>query len=301
MRSWPIDRKENCVEIGVFVQENTVDAAIERIRDAQERGLARAWMPQIFGIDALTVLAVAAREVPEIGLGTAVVPTYPRHPSALATQARTVQQVSGGRFTLGIGLSHQLVIETMFGMKWGEVRHLRDYLSILTPLLAGEQADYAGETLTGRLSLDIPAEPVPTLVAALGPKMLDLAGRMTAGTVTWMTGLDTVRSHVVPTIRAAAADAGRPDPQVVVALPVAVTDDADAARERAATQFEVYGMLPSYRAMMDREGVSGPADLVIAGNEATVRAEIARYAEAGATEFVVVPFLERERTLDCFN
>ncbi|WP_068279146.1 TIGR03564 family F420-dependent LLM class oxidoreductase [Aldersonia kunmingensis] len=286
------------MEIGVFVQEQTVDKAIEHIRDAGERGLARAWMPQIFGIDALTVLAVAAREVPEIGLGTAVVPTYPRHPSALATQARTVQQVSGGRFTLGIGLSHQVVIEGMHGMKWGEVRHLRDYLSILTPLLAGEPVEYAGETLTGRLALDIPADPVPTLVAALGPKMLALAGQMTAGTATWMTGLDTVSSHVVPSIRAAAADAGRPDPQVVVALPVAVTDDPDAARERAAKVFKVYGALPSYRAMMDREGAAGPADLVIAGNEATVRAEIERFAEAGATEFVVVPFLERERTLD---
>ncbi|MCX5045232.1 TIGR03564 family F420-dependent LLM class oxidoreductase [Aldersonia sp. NBC_00410] len=289
------------MDIGVFVQEQTVDTAVERIREADERGFARAWMPQVFGIDALTVLAIAAREAPTIGLGTAVVPTYPRHPFALATQARTVAQVSDGRFTLGIGLSHKVVIEGMLGMKWGQVRHLRDYLSILMPLLAGEPADYAGETLTGRVALDIPAEPVPTVVAALGPKMLELAGRMTAGTATWMSGLETVGGHVVPSIRAAAEEAGRPAPQIVVALPVAVTDDPEQAREHAAKAFRMYGSLPSYRAMLDREGAAGPADVVIAGNEATVRGEVERFAEAGATEFVIVPFFERERTLDCFT
>ncbi|MBJ8345306.1 TIGR03564 family F420-dependent LLM class oxidoreductase [Antrihabitans sp. YC2-6] len=286
------------MQLGMFAQENTVDALVGRIRDAHERGFARAWVPQIFAVDALTVLAIAGREVPGIGLGTAVVPTYPRHPMALATQARTISQVSDGRFTLGIGLSHRVVIENMLGMKWGEVRHLREYLSILLPLLADEPADFAGETLTGRLALTIPAKPVPVVVAALGPKMLDLAGRLTAGTTTWVTGLDTLRDYVVPTIRAAAEAAGRPEPQVVAALPVAVTDDADTARKIAAKAFAVYGQLPSYRSMLDREGAGGPADVAIIGDESTVRARIAAFADAGVTEFVVVPFFERERTLD---
>jgi F420-dependent oxidoreductase-like protein len=232
--------------------------------------------------------------VPGIGLGTAVVPTYPRHPFAMATQARTVQQVADGRFTLGIGLSHKVVVEDMLGMKWGEVRHLRDYLSILVPLLNGEPVEHVGETLTGKLALDIPAEPVPVLVAALGTKMLTLAGELSAGTATWMTGLETLRDHVVPTIRSASSG----DPQVVAALPVAVTDDPDGARAIAAKAFKMYGVLPSYRAMLDREGVGGPADVAIVGNEQTVRDQIERFAEAGASEFVVVPFTERERTLD---
>jgi 5,10-methylenetetrahydromethanopterin reductase len=286
------------MKIGVFTQEATVDKIVERVRDAHDRGFARAWLPQIFQIDALTAIAVAAREVPEIGLGTAVVPTYPRHPLALAQQALTTQQTTGGRLSLGVGLSHKVVIEGMLGMKWGEVRHLREYLAILMPLLHGEKADFAGETLTGHLQLDIAADPVPVLVAALGPKLLDLAGRATDGTVTWMTGLDTLSSYVVPSIRAGATAAGRPEPQVVAALPVAVTDDEETARKVAAKAFSVYKHLPSYRAMLDREGAGGPADVAIVGDEATVKARIAEFADAGVTEFVVVPYFERERTLD---
>lgn len=287
------------MKIGTMVDGRTVDTYVEVVRGAAERGLHSAWSAQIFGLDALTALAVVAREVPVIQLGTAVVPTYPRHPSMLAAQALTVQQVSVNRLHLGIGLSHQIVIESMFGMTWGEVRHLRDYLSILMPLVLGEASDYEGETLTGKLALDIPdADPVPVLVAALGPKMLALAGAMTDGTVTWMTGRSTIESHVVPSIRSAAAEAGRAEPRVVVGLPVAVTDDADAAREKAAQVFSVYGFLPSYRAMLDREGASGPADVAIVGTEDEVRAQIEAVFEAGATEFVAAPFANVGRTFD---
>lgn len=144
-------------------------------------------------------------------------------------------------------------------MTWGEVRHLREYLSILMPLVRGEGVSFEGETLTGNVALAIEADPVPVLVATLGPKMLKLAGSMTEGTVTWMTGPETIRSHVSPSIRAAADEAGRPEPQCVMALPTCVTDDvAGAARERAARTFTVYGQLPSYRAMLDHEAPRAP-------------------------------------------
>src|SRR5690606_30372166 len=119
-----------------------------------------------------------AREVPRIALGTAVVPTYPRHPSMIAAQARTVNQISGGRFSLGIGLSHQIVIEAMFGMSYDKpVRHLKEYLSILLPLAHGENAAFSGETLTGNIGIEIPdSTPLPVLVAALGSQMLKLTG-----------------------------------------------------------------------------------------------------------------------------
>jgi len=145
------------MEIGIFSQPETVDKAVEHGRLFADAGFGSYWMPQIFGLDTLTALTVVAREVPKIRLGTAVVPTYPRHPAMLAAQARTLQQVADGRFTLGIGLSHQMVIEGMFGMTFDKpVRHLREYLSILMPLLNGEAADFAGETLHGHLALDIP-------------------------------------------------------------------------------------------------------------------------------------------------
>jgi len=288
------------MHIGVFADARTVDQLVGEARDCADRGFASFWIPQIFQLDAITALAIVAHEVPDIALGTAVIPTYPRHPMALAAQALTLNQVAGGRFTLGIGLSHQIVIESMLGLSYDKpVRHLREYLSILLPLLHGEPAAFAGETLTANVTLDIPdATPLPVVVAALGAQMLKLAGSRTEGTVTWMTGPATIKDHVAPSIRAAASDAGRPEPRVVSALPVAVTDDPDAAREEAGRLFAIYGMLPAYRAMLDREGAAGPADVAIVGDAATVKAGIEGMIEAGTTEFVAVPFHNRDETLD---
>jgi F420-dependent oxidoreductase-like protein len=288
------------VRLGVFVQSPTVAESVANARQVAEAGFASFWMPQIFGVDALTALAVVAHEVPDLELGTAVVPTFPRHPMMLAAQARTLQQVAGGRFTLGIGLSHQLVIEGMLGMSWDKpVRHLREYLSILMPLVRGEASEFEGETLTAKVTLDIAdSTPVPVLVAALGAQMLTVAGRMAEGTATWMTGPATIEAHIAPTISAAATAAGRPAPRIVCALPVCVTDDEAAARAKAAEMFAMYGFLPSYRAMLDREGADGPADVAIVGDAAAVRAGIERVIEAGATEFVAVPFSRGEHTLE---
>ncbi len=288
------------MDIGLFAQPPTIDKAVEHARATADAGFDSFWMPQIFGLDTLSALTVVGREVPGLELGTAVVPTYPRHPAMLAAQARTVQQAAKGKFTLGIGLSHQMVIEGMFGMSFDKpVRHLREYLSVLQPLLRGDAADFAGETLHGHLALDIPdSTPVPTLVAALGTQMLNVTARMAEGTVTWMTGVGTIGTHVAPTINAAAAEAGRPTPRIVCALPVCVTDDEAAAREAAATEFQIYGFLPSYRAMLDREGVDGPADVAIVGDAATVRAAVEAIFEAGATTFVGVPYMNREATTE---
>lgn len=288
------------MHIGVFIETKTVDQMVTRTAQVHELGFPAVWAPQIFGYDALTALAVTAREVPDIALGTAVIPTYPRHPMMLAAQARTVQQISGGRLTLGIGLSHQIVIEGILGLSYDKpVQHLREYLSVLDPLLAGASADVAGEHYSAHLGLDVPdSTPVPVLVAALGPRMLELAGSRTDGTVTWMTGPATIADHIVPSIGAAAAEAGRPAPRIVSALPVAVVDDPDAARADAAEMFAMYGILPSYRAMLDREGAAGPADVAIVGDEDTVRAGIEAMVAAGTTEFVAVPFAARSRTLE---
>lgn len=292
------------MRIGIFggdTANGPIEAIIDVARRAADDGFASFWLPQIFGVDALAALALAGREVGRIELGTAVVPTYPRHPVVLAQQALTTQAATGGRLALGIGLSHQLVIEGMFGYSFDKpVRHLREYLEVLAPLVRGEPASFTGETLAGRATLDVRgASPVPILVAALGPKMLGLAGRVADGTVTWMTGPATIESHVVPTITRAAEAAGRPAPRVGVGLPVCVTSDLDAARQRAARIFELYGTLPSYRAMLDREGVSGPGDVAVVGDEDGVRDQLAALAAIGATDFVANVFgssEERTRT-----
>jgi F420-dependent oxidoreductase-like protein len=283
------------MRIGIFAGgtlDGTVDDIVGAARTAEAQGFASYWVPQIFGHDALTVLAVVGREVPRIEIGTSVVPTYPRHPMMLASQALSVQSASGGRLCLGIGLSHQVVIESMLGMSFAKpVRHMREYLSILLPLLRGESVSVAGETLTFHGAVGVPgASPCPVVLAALGPKMLELAGGMADGTLTWCTGPGTLADHIVPTLAAAADAAGRPGARVIAALPVCVTDDVAAAHERAAKLFAIYGHLPSYRAMMDREGVAGPADLAIAGRADEVVERIAALESIGVTDFAAVEF-----------
>ncbi len=296
------------MRIGIFAGDvqarGTIDEIVDAARQARDEGFASFWLNQIFGVDALTALAVVGREVPGIGLGTSVVPTYPRHPMMLAAQALTTQAASGGSLTLGIGLSHQVVIEGMFGYSYAKpVRHLREYLSILLPLIREGSASFEGETLTGKGAISVPgATPMPVLIAALGPKMLEVAGTVADGTATWMTGPATLEDHVAPSIRRAAEAAGRPEPQVAAGLPVCVTDDPGAARARAAKAFEIYSQLPSYRAMLDREGAEGPADVAVIGDEATVNAGIDRLRDAGTTDFLAVEFAtepdEQRRTRD---
>src|ERR1022692_4238691 len=260
----------------------------EQLQRAADDGFASAWMNNIFGLDALTALAVAGSRVPGIELGTAVVPTYPRHPAVLAQQALTVAAATGGRLTLGIGLSQKIVIEDMYVYDFTQpIRHMREYLAVLLPLLDGQPVAFRGETLSGHIALSTPAPGrVPVLLAALGPRMLRLAGEQAEGTVLWMTGPATVREHIVPEITAAAKAAGRPSPRVVCILPVCVTDDPDGARARAAKVFAIYGDLPSYRAMLDREGAAGPGDVALVGDEDAVAAQLSGLAGAGVTDFV---------------
>lgn len=284
------------MRIGIFggdvAATGTIDDHVAAARRAADDGFTGFWLPQIFGYDALTVLALIGREVPGIELGTAVVPTYPRHPAALAAQAVTTNEAAGGRLVLGIGLSHQIVIEMMYGMSFAKpLRHMREYLSILLPLIHDGAADVEGETLTGRVGLSMTARrPFPVLLAALGPKMLALAGAVADGTVTWMTGPATLESHIVPSITAAAEEAGRDAPRIVGALPVLVTDDEADGRARAGKAFAVYDTLPSYKAMLDREGAGGPADVALVGDEASVGEQLDAMVASGITDFVAVEY-----------
>jgi alkanesulfonate monooxygenase SsuD/methylene tetrahydromethanopterin reductase-like flavin-dependent oxidoreductase (luciferase family) len=132
--------------------------------------------------------------------------------------------------------------------------------------------------------------PPPVLLAALGERMLRLAGEQTEGTMTWMVGPKTLASHITPIITKASRDAGRPAPRIAVGLPVCVTSDPDAARQRAARAFERYGQLPSYRAMIDREGVAGPAEIALIGSESEVERQINDIESAGGTELTATVF-----------
>ena len=271
-----------------------IDELVKAVAESRDQGFDSYWLPQIFGLDALTALAVVGREVDRIELGTSVIPTYPRHPVMLASQALTVQSTIGDRLALGIGLSHQVVIEQMFGYSFDKpVRHMREYLTVLRALFDERNVQFKGESLSAMAPSTVSgAVPSPRiLVAALGTQMLRLTGKLADGTITWMTGPATLAEHTIPTLKSAAAEAGRSDDvRVVAGFPVCVTDDADAARGRAAQVFAVYGTLPSYRAMLDREGAAGPADVALVGDEKTVAVGIEQLRDAGVTDFLAAEF-----------
>lgn len=285
--------------------DSSLDGLLQLAARVENAGFASLWRAHIFGLDAITALTIVGRETHRIELGTAVVPTYPRHPHALAQQALTTQAAAGGRFTLGIGLSHQILIENMLGLSYAQpARHMREYLSVLVPLLRGEKAEYAGELYRVSAALRVPdADDVPVLVAALGPVMLRLAGSLAQGTITWMSGEKSLESYVIPTIQAAASEAGRPAPRVVAGFPIVVTDHPSEVRDNVARTLQMYGLLPSYRAMLDREGAAGPADVAIIGDEDAVRSRLDRLRAIGISDLIaaIIPAEEgaMDRTLAC--
>ena len=281
----------------------TLDQIVDQVASFATQGFATAAFANIFGYDALTVVAVAGRAVPRIELETAVVPIFTRHPVALAQQAVTTQAAAGGRLVLGIGLSHRPVVEERWGMSFERpVEYMQEYLAILLPLIRGEAVEFSGLRLRAKTQLSVPeAAPPPVILAALGERQLRLAGAQADGTALWMVGPKTLAGHIVPIITEAARQAGRPAPRILAGLPICVTSDAAAARARAARAFQMYGQLPSYRAMLDREGVARPEDVALVGSEPDVEQQLAELEQAGATDFTASPFgsaEEQQRTLE---
>jgi 5,10-methylenetetrahydromethanopterin reductase len=271
-----------------LLAQGSISAIADHAATAAADGFASYWLAEhpLGGVDALTALTVVAQSVPGIELGTAIVPTWPRHPMVMAAQALTAHQAMGGRLALGIGLSHEVMLEQLAIPMEKPIRHLREYLSILMPLLHDGKVDFAGESLSCRAELfHRPSSAPPVLVAALGPQALRVTGKLADGTSLAWVGPKTVREHVAPTIREAAAEAGRAAPRIVATLPVCVTGDVAATRARARKAFAMYGTLPSYREMCRREGVEEPADLVIVGGEAEVEDRLRELETAGVTDF----------------
>jgi F420-dependent oxidoreductase-like protein len=281
------------MKLGIFYGgDQSVEGHIQGAIDCENDGFDSVWYPQIMGVDALTVAALAGQKTSRINFGTSVTPTYQRHPVAMATQALTTSAATGGRFTLGIGLSHAMVVESFWGMSYERPAvHMREYVKIVQGILETGRADVDGEMFKVHANVMVPGAPKPqVIVAALAPVMLKTAGSMTDGTILWMTGHKTIESHIVPRLTKAASEAGRPAPRVVCCLPVAVCDDPAEAREKAARAFAIYGTLPNYQRMLSKEGASGPADVVIVGSEAEVENQIREVASAGATEFGAAEF-----------
>jgi 5,10-methylenetetrahydromethanopterin reductase len=276
-----------------LVQRASIDAIVQDAQKAAADGFSSYWLAEhpTGGFDALTVLSVVGQKVADIELGTAIVPTFPRHPLVLAGQALTIRTAIGNRLTLGIGLSHEVMMAQL-GIGFEKpIRHLREYLSILMPLLTDGKVSFDGEMLSCHAEIfQAPSEPCPVVVAALGPQALRVAGARTQGTTLAWVGPRTVREHIKPRLFEAAEAAGRPAPRIIATLPVCVTDEVDAMRGLITKLLAHYGELPSYRAMFDHEGVDGPADVALIGDESEVRAKLDELAEAGVTDFAATEF-----------
>jgi F420-dependent oxidoreductase-like protein len=283
------------MRIGLPGFATTIDQVIGQAERAEAEGFKALWYPSAVLGDPLIAMGLAGRATTTIELGTAVLQTYTCHPVLMASRAAAVMAAIGepGRFTLGVGPSHQPVIEGMFGLSFATPgRHTDEYVQVLTALLRGEQVSFAGEEFQVNVGPPVVLDgaEVPVLVSALGPRLLRVAGQYAAGTITWMANARAIEEHVAPRIQKAASDAGRSEPRIVVGLPVAVHDDVGDARAAAAEQFVIYGQLPNYQRILERGGVSSPADAAIVGDEAAVTSQIEALFEAGATDVWAAPF-----------
>ncbi len=288
-----------------LVQRASVAAFVDHAQTAEADGFTSYWVAEhpTGGLDALTVLTVVGQSIRRMELGTAVIPTYPRHPMVLAGQALTVQSAIAPRLTLGIGLSHRSMMATLGLDDDKPIRHLRDYLAVLCPLLETGQVDHAGPTIECHANIFRPQDAPPqVVVAALGEQTLRVAGSRTAGTSLAWVGPRTVQTHIAPTINAAAERAGRPTPRIIATLPICVTNQAASVRAKLADTAAFYATLPSYRAMFEREGLTDPTEIGIIGSASEVQDRLGELAAAGVTDFAASEFTpnpdERAETRD---
>jgi F420-dependent oxidoreductase-like protein len=266
-------------------------ASIDEVRDvtgyAVQAGFDSLWISHANAVDPIVALAATADESAALSeVGTSVVPLYGRHPIGLAQLARTAQSALGGRFTLGIGAASKGAVATSMGLPWDRpLRYTREFIDGLLPLLAGQVADVEGEQVTTRAELNITAPGTPILLAALGPKMLELAGRRVDGTSVGQCGPRTIATHVAPLIRAAAEEAGRPAPRIMALIRLCVTDDHAGAYALAKETSIRYRAVPSYERVQDMEGLDDPAQLHLIGSWERVLDGLGEYATAGVTDF----------------
>jgi F420-dependent oxidoreductase-like protein len=267
---------------------------VDHAAEAEKAGFSSYWVAQLAVPDALTVIATMGARTSSIELGTAVIPTWPRHPLMLAAQALTVQEAIANRLALGIGLAHKSSVESTLKIPFATpAKHMDEYLSVLLPTMVARSVAFQGDIWSAEVETvgGAPgAEPPTVLLAAMGPRMLRLAGERTAGSVLWLSGPKAIAQQIKPALDAAAAAADRPPPRIVASVPVCVTKKPDEVREVISGLLAGYNELPSYRGVMDSEGAGGPADVSIVGNEAEVRAGLAAFAEAGATDFAALEF-----------
>jgi F420-dependent oxidoreductase-like protein len=262
-------------------------------QSAEHAGFTSFWIPQVPGyLDAMTAIALLGQVTNRIEIGTAVVPIQTRHPVPMAQQALTTQLACGGRFTLGLGPSHDWIVNGQLGLSYDRPAHLvSDYLQVLNAAFSGQgSVDIENDSFHVHSPMDV-AEPMPmpVLLAALGPVMLRIAGQQTTGTILWMADERAIGDYIAPRITAAATDAGRPAPRIVAGVPVAVcsNSDVDDARVYASEVLGHAHFSPNYERLLEHGDATDVGDTMAVGDEQTVLARLLRYRDAGVTDLAV--------------
>ena len=280
---------------------NVVDDVVAQARRAHEIGVRQVWLAQQFDHEAITLAALVGAAVPGVGVGTSVVPINPRHPLIMASLAQTAQAASHGNFSLGLGLGAHEPERKAFGTSWpNTVQRLREHLTVLRSIFAEGAVDFHGDEFTASPGWPVAVPggaPLPVYVAAMGPKALQVTGELADGTLPYLAGPRTIAEFIEPTIAKAAADAGRPKPRIIAAVPVLVSEDGDVARNIATQQLSFYETIPSYQSVIAREGVDSVAELAAVGPAESVARQMKTYLDAGATDVVLSP-LDRSPSAD---
>jgi len=275
---------------------------VEQVQQAEAAGIRVAWttIGGAGGPDPLTVAAAAFTATDSIDIGTAIVPTWPRHPIMLAQQAQALEQLAPGRLRLGIGPLHEPMMTQNFGVEWSApLTNLREYLQVIRSLLSTGEVDFEGRHVTARASIRDPYE-VTLMASALRPRSFETCGELTDGAISWMCPKQFLLEEALPAVARGAAQAGRPIPPLIAHVPMLVTEDRGEVR-RLMSQLGRYSQIPFYRAMFEAAGYPNVDDgypdellddLVVSGTESEVAERLASYIEAGCGEVLAAPLID---------
>lgn len=288
--------------IGLVIFGKNAVEVVARIVEAQAAGVRQIWMTQSTPLpDTLTIFAAAMVQASIVRMGTAIVPTYPRHPLALAQQALTLGDLAPQRLRLGVGPSHRPVIEGVYGIPMTKpLEHVREFVDVLRALLWEGKVDYHGTFYTVKSTL--PRTPrTPILISALREGAFHLAGEIADGAISWVCPVPYLLEKAVPALQAGAAKSNRSVPPLIAHIPVAISQDQQAVRAAARKQLGHYGRLPFYANMFADAGFPVASDgtmsdelvdnLIVSGDKETIVARLTQLLAAGLDELLVMPVL----------